>query len=299
MQPETPESAWFYEALAWLDVHKKQVIVGACVVVGAVVALYVYDWYRDEVELSASEALLQLRAMPTRQEGQAIAPATDFLKVARQFSSTRAGKRALLLGAAGLFGEGRYAEAQAQFEEFLSSYEDSLLAPIAALGVAASLDAQDRLDAALASYQSIVAKYPNDYAASRAKLAMASIYESKNQPDKALRLYEELMRPAAFSGVAGEASAYKERLLHKHPELAATNLAAWAAKPPLAAAATNKPALPHAPAATNKPPPTPTQTTAPAPATAPALTNQPVAPKPATNAASAKAATSPPPAPKP
>lgn len=299
MHPETPESAWFYEAWTWVEVHKKQVIVGAGVVVGAVVLFYVYDWHRDQAESSASEALLQLRAMPTRQEGQPIAPATDFLKVARQYSSTLAGERALLLGAAGLFGEGKYAEAQAQFESFPSSYEDSSLAPIAALGVAASLDAQDKLDAALASYQSVVAKYPNDYAASRAKLAMASIHESKNQPDRALRLYDELIRPAAFSGVAGEASMYKERLLRRHPELAATNVAAGVAKPAPVAVATNKPSPALAPTATNKPPlsPTPTKKTASTPPPAPA--SQSVTPKPPTNAPPAKAAPPPPPAPRP
>jgi len=66
-------------------------------------------------------------------------------------------------------------------------------------------------------------------------------------------------------------------LLHKHPNLAATNQTAGAAKPAPLAPATNKPA----PTAANLPP----------------ATNQPAATKPATNAAPAPAAT--PPAPKP
>lgn len=257
MRPETAESTWLYEFLAWLELNKKRVLVGAGAVLLLIVALYVYFWQRQQSELEASSALLTLKALAESEEDTP-ANAADFLKVAVAHRSTQAGERALLLAAGALYREGRYAEAQAQFEAFARAAGGSTLAPIAALGIAACLDAQDKVDAALGSYQGLVNQYPADPASARARLNMAALYEAKNQPEQALKLYDELTASASgMSGTSMDAMRRRQALLQKHPELAPTNAPPRVvASPP---AATNAP-----PAATNASPTATTATNPPA-----------------------------------
>lgn len=249
MQPETTESAWFYEFLAWLEFNKKRVIWGSVAVLALIVVVYVYRWHLAQTELNANRALFAIRTASTA-EGSKPAPVADFLKVAEEYPSTSAGERALLLAAANLYAEGRYPEAQTRFEEFRRQHGGSLLAPVAALGVAASLDALDKVDAALSAYQGIVNQYPTESVAARAQLAMATLYESKNQPDQALRVYDELSRLAGAGQAALEAAMHKDRLLQQFPKLAVTNASA-------VATTLVKPAAPATNAAPATPPATP------------------------------------------
>jgi len=223
MHSETSDSAWFYEALAWLELNRKQVLIGIGVVLLLIAGGYVYSWKRDQTEFEASRALLALKALPSGQDAQAGAPGSEFLKVAQQYPSTSAGERALLLAAGSFFAEGKYQEAQAQFEKFSSDFGSSSFVPIAALGKAASLDALDKTDAAMAAYQNVVSRFPTDPATGRAKLALASLYEAKHQPEEALRLYNDLDKPTAFSGFAREAKVRKQQLIEQNPKLAPTN----------------------------------------------------------------------------
>jgi predicted negative regulator of RcsB-dependent stress response len=222
MQPDTTDSTWVYEILAWFEANRKRVLITASALVALGLVIYVYLWSREQTEMAASKALLGLRAI-SGPEDKPAAAASEFLQVARSYRATRAGERALLLAAGNLFAESKYAEAQQQFEKFLSDYGDSSLAPIAKYGLAASLDAQDNTNGALAAYQEVIAKYPTDPVAGKAKLALAGFHEAKNQPEQALKIYDELIKPATMSGVAGEAASRREVLLRQHPNLAPTN----------------------------------------------------------------------------
>ena len=231
MHPETTESTWHYELLAWFEINKKRVIGGLGVIIAVSLAIYVYTWNHERTELAGSKALLQLRPVANTAEGLPASSGADFLKVAREYGSTSVGDRALLLAAGALFTEGKYPEAQAQFEKIVSDSSVGALAPIAAFGAAASLDAQDKLDAALAAYQGVISHYGNDSVATRAKLAAAGIHESKSQLDQALKLYDEVIQASAYSGPGSEAAVRRERLLQKHPELASAVAAKLAAAP--------------------------------------------------------------------
>jgi predicted negative regulator of RcsB-dependent stress response len=223
MQPESAESNWFYEALAWLEFNRKRVIVGAGVLLAAIIAVYVYDWHQGQKEAEANGALFALKGMTKPTAEEASASALDLLKVARDHPETTAAERALLLAAGALFDQGKYAEAQTQFEAFLSRYGRGSLAPIAALGVAASLDSQDKVDAAMSAYQRVANQYPAEPVAARARLNTAILHESRNQSEQALRLYQELSKPGAVGGVAMDAAGRRQRLLQRHPELTPTN----------------------------------------------------------------------------
>ena len=81
--------------------------------------------------------------------------ASEFANVANQYRGTGAAERAGLLGAGALFTEGKYTEAQTEFNKFLSGYPDSSWAGEAAYGVAASLEALNKRDEALTAYQNV------------------------------------------------------------------------------------------------------------------------------------------------
>ena len=214
-----------YDLWAWFETNKKALIIGfaAAVIIGFGIAAYRYSSQQNE--LAASEALLKLKAPLGASETVAQPEPGAYLKVAEEFSGTSAGARAVLMAGTALFGEGKYQEAQAQFDKFLKDRPQSPFAPTAAYGIAASLEAQKKLDEALAAYQNLSVRYPNSAVLNDAKLGIARIYEAKNQPELALAQYEELSKPGLMSTATAEAMARKKDLLLKNPELAQTNTA--------------------------------------------------------------------------
>lgn len=249
MHSETTDSTRLYELLAWLELNRKRVIILACSVLAVIVLYHVYSWYRAQRELKASHALLSLRTQNRRSAAATPPSPAEILDVAARFGATDAGKRAVLLAASGLYTDGKYAEAQAQFERFVQQDPKSPLASIAALGVASCLDALDRTDAAVSAYRSVIDRYAEDAAATQARLALAALYEDQKQPEKALDIYDELTRqgaggPGGANDTAMEASSRRERLLQRHPNLARVTA------PPLSTTVirTNAPASTNAPA---------------------------------------------------
>jgi outer membrane protein assembly factor BamD (BamD/ComL family) len=251
MNPETTQSTGFYEVLAWLEQNKKNVLVGfsAVVIIGCAIAGY--RWKSHQTELSASEALLQLRASLNPTDKTASPEASAYLKVASDYPSTDAAERASLLAAGALFNEGKYAEAVAQFDKFLQKHGSHALAATAAFGRAASIEGQGKLDEALSAYQSVLSQYPKSATVNATKLAIARIYEVKNQPQQALSVYDELARPNAATSGSSEAMRRKEFLLAKFPDLAKTNAPAAQAIPatsPIQGSVTNLPSATTSPA---------------------------------------------------
>jgi predicted negative regulator of RcsB-dependent stress response len=209
------------ELLAWVEVNKKKVFIGAAVVAVAIAAYSIYQWHRSESEAQAAAALYKIQTPAPKTEKPPGAQA--FLQVATTHPGTSAGAQALLLGAEGLFRENQFAEAKTQFENFLRTYPDHPLAPTAAFGIAACLDAINKTNETLTAYQDVVNRYPGSVVASQAKLGLARLYETTGDLAQALKTYDELARPTASSAWGAEASARREQLLAHHPELARTN----------------------------------------------------------------------------
>lgn len=219
MTPEAShEDAWI-KFLAWFEVNRQRLLLALVLFIVAVAAWYFTRLARERSEAAASRQLLTLAA----RTADPAPPAADFLKLAEAAGRTQAGKHARLLAAEKLFGEGRYAEAQAEFERALAISPDGVLAPQAAYGIAASLDAQDKLAEAEAKYREITVRFPDDAAARHARLALAGLAESKEQPEQALKLYDELIREAQPGLYSMEARARREALVRGHPQLAGTN----------------------------------------------------------------------------
>jgi predicted negative regulator of RcsB-dependent stress response len=238
MSSPATESTRMIELLAWVEVNKKKLLIGAAVGAVAIGAWSIYGWHRDHAEAEANAALFKVDAPSTGPDNTPGPSADTFLQVAASYPGTSAGGRALLFAADALFRAGKFGDAKTQFEKFLSDYAEHPLAPTAAFGVAACLDAMNKTNEALVAYQDVLTRHGASAVAAQAKMGLARLYETQNSPAQALKLYEEVARLGAQSGWAAEATLQRDRLLSRHPELAKTNAPAVVA----AAAATNAPA---------------------------------------------------------
>jgi tetratricopeptide (TPR) repeat protein len=219
MESEVTQLPLWQQAWAWFEANKKQTLwgTGALVLVGLIVALVLYR--RDEADIAAGEALSNV-ALP-QMTGASRGDSPDaYLKVAAAYRGSRAGARALLLGAGGLFMEGKYDEARNQFERFNREYGDSPFKGEALLGIAACLDAQSKTNEAVTAYKNLIDRRPADYVLPQARFALARLYEAQNKPELARTLFEEVERNNPYSSLGSEAGIRLEDLKVKYPNLA-------------------------------------------------------------------------------
>jgi tetratricopeptide (TPR) repeat protein len=222
MATDVTDSVSFYTLWAWYEAHRKQVNVGAAVVVTAGLIAWFVLWRQEENAAQAGEAF---SSVAVTQLSSANAPQVPeaYLKVAATYPASNAGAHALLLAAAGYFDEGKYPEAQAQFERFRREYHDNPLSGEALLGIAACLDAQGKTSEAINAYRDLVEHHPNDAAVlPQARFALGRLYEAQNQPQLARGYFEEAARTDSYGSIGSEAGMRLEELKIKYPQLGPT-----------------------------------------------------------------------------
>jgi tetratricopeptide (TPR) repeat protein len=174
---------------------------------------------RAETEVAASEALSNVTV-----SGAAGANRSDtteaFLKVAATYPNSLAGARALLFAASGLFTEGKYPEAMAQFERFTREYGSSPFRGEALLGIAACLNAQGKTSEAIAAYKDLIDRRLSEYMLPQARFALACLYVVQNKPELARNLFEDIELKNPYSSLGSEAGMRLEELKLKYPNLA-------------------------------------------------------------------------------
>jgi tetratricopeptide (TPR) repeat protein len=219
MASQESASARFLNLLTWLHANQKRVLLGAAIVAFVIIVTAVIIYNQASREVTASEVLSGIR-LPTNpgttpREGLA----EDYLKFAQEYAGTKAAARAVIQAAGVLYAEGKYAEAQKQFERLLREYADSPWVAEANLGIAASLEAQQKIPEAIAKYDEVRRRFANSAIVDEAKLGLGRLYEAQNQPAEALKLYEELVKANPYSGLGAEAGMRQAELFEKHPEL--------------------------------------------------------------------------------
>ena len=204
-----------------MEANKKQALWGAggILVVGVIVAFVLYQ--QNEAEVAASEALSNVSVPLMTGTGSRSDMAEAYLKVAATHPKSSAGARALLLAAGSFFVDGKYAEAQTQFERFRREHSDSPFVGEALLGIGACLDAEGKAREAITAYKDLIAHHPGDVVLPQAKFALARLYEAQNEPDQARNLYEEAERTDPYGSLGDEARMRLEELKTKYPKLLA------------------------------------------------------------------------------
>ena len=204
---------------AWtkFEENRKQILWGAGIVIVVGSGIAFYSYYQSEKLVTAGEALSKVEALAAMPGGARNVTPEAYLKVAAEHAGTSAGARASLEAAATYFVQGKFTEAQAQFQKFTRDYPDSPFRVQAALGVAACLDALAKPQEAAAAYKQLVDQHPNDAVAPQAKFALARIYESQGKIDQARTLYEELAHADAYGSIGNEAGFKADELRSKSP----------------------------------------------------------------------------------
>jgi tetratricopeptide (TPR) repeat protein len=225
MESDVAHSAKFYEFLAWAEHNRSKLAYGIGVValISLVVAFFI--WRSDKAEVEAGRALSrvfvpQATAAATGAQGHSRNPGA-YLKVASEYPKSKAGARALLLAASDLYLDGKYSEAQAQFERFIREYRQSPFVPEAMFGVASSLEALGKMEEALTAYRNVVDRYPGQVVLPQAKFALARLYEAQGKLDLAQPLFEDVARTEPYTSLGSEAGMRSEELKAKLPKPAA------------------------------------------------------------------------------
>jgi tetratricopeptide (TPR) repeat protein len=216
----------------WFEANKKQVAWGAGIAVVLVVGGLYYFTSQAAKRVEASEALSDVLAANLFSGTGRTASGETYVKLAAGHPGTPAAAHALLLAGGTFFGEGKYAEAQSQFQRFSQEFPGHPFMSVALLGHASCLDAQGKVEEAERAYKDALVRFPNAYTSAQAKLGLARTYETQGKVNDALPLYEELSREEPFSSFGNEASFRLEAIK--------ANLPAATSEPP---AATNAPAF--------------------------------------------------------
>jgi tetratricopeptide (TPR) repeat protein len=217
--PVAEESSLWLDFLAWFEVNKKKLLIAAIIFVAVWIGSVIVIHAKRAREAEASAALAALRP-PLGQPLANPYPATKYLEIAQKYKGTEAAPRALILAATAYYMEGKYAEAQKTYEQFLKEYPENLFAPQAVYGIATSLEAQGKESEALAKYQEIITRYSTEpYVLIPAKMAYARLMEKQGKFDLAYNAYNDVIRNDIYSSWAQEAMNRMHLLEKAHPEL--------------------------------------------------------------------------------
>src|SRR5687767_3697245 len=125
MQSHATQSDNFLRFVAWAQANQKRLIIGGVVVVVAIAVISFVAYEQGQKEIRASRALANVPAPLSAGALAQPGTAEAFLKVAKEYEGTKAAARALLQAGGTYFAQGKYAEAQNTFEQFLKEYPTS------------------------------------------------------------------------------------------------------------------------------------------------------------------------------
>ncbi|HKW28533.1 MAG TPA: tetratricopeptide repeat protein [Verrucomicrobiae bacterium] len=216
MQSQDTATFYFFKAWSWAENNAKRIAVGAGITAITVALICYYFWQQNQTEITAGETLTQL-VVSTSPNSDPSQLAAGYLKIAADYPGSRAGERALLLGAAALFTNGQYAQAQAQFQKYLDTQPGGAYSAQAALGVATSLDAQGKTDPAVMAYQRVISAFPDANAVDAAKFALAKIDEQRGKLIDAEKFYQDVARDNPNNLLGSEAAFRAMQLRAKSP----------------------------------------------------------------------------------
>ena len=220
---ESQDAAATFLLKLWpqIEANKNRIATGAVIAVAVVAIISFIVWHRQQNQIAAGDALTQnlITLPPNSNPGQI---ANAYLGIAEDYPGTPAGARSMLEGAAALFTEGKYTDAQAYFQQFLDAHPDDEFSGDAALGVAKCLEAGGKLNDAQGAYQRVINDFPDSPAVIPAKFALAQVnVQARNYAD-AFRLFQEVAQAAPYSPLGSEAGQYAYELRSRIPAPPAT-----------------------------------------------------------------------------
>ena len=220
--PQPPQSDSMVNMMAWFEVQKKRLAIGAVAALFIICAAMLLIQRQAEKERSASAALSDVRLPFSASATLAPGTAEALAKVASDHPGSQAAARALLLSAGVLFSEAKtaadYAAAEKRFAQVAQDYPESPWTAQASLGIAAALKAQGKTAEATAKYEEITKRFATSPIIDEAKLSLARLYEATKGED-AFKLYDELIKGNPNSVLTMEATMRQDELVKAQPAL--------------------------------------------------------------------------------
>ncbi len=222
MQPDVSETDSLLKLWAWILANQKRLLMAAAGIAIIALILFLISNYQESKEITASEALSNVQPPRLKDAPPPGEMAKAYLKIIQDYPGSRAAVQATLRAATALFEDGKYAEAQAQFENFLRLDPGSSFAAQAAYGVAVCLDAAGKTTEAAAKYDEVAKLYSKDGISEEAKLGLASVYIAQGKPEMAYKQLEEILQGvqgSRGSAVGQEAFMKQQELVQQFPYL--------------------------------------------------------------------------------
>jgi TolA-binding protein len=191
--PPPPRDVALETRVFW-ERFKGQIV--AIIVVVAVVAVgfAAYRAYANRQSAAASALLSQSKS------------AQDYQDVIARYSNTPAGADACLLLAEAQRREGKFADANATLQVFITKNPNHEFVSTARMAIAANLESMGKTDEALSTYRQVASLYQNSFNAPLALLSQVYLLKAKNRMDEARRVCENILTQYRTSFWAGEAA---------------------------------------------------------------------------------------------
>ena len=205
---------------AWFEANPKNrntVAVIAVVIAGVALVGGFVLWQQNEKVVKAGEALTDtLVTAAFARNGQPVS-AEKLLQIAGEHAGTQAAGRAVFQAAATLFVEGKYAEAQTQFQRFASENANNPFVPQAMYGIAACQESQGKIEEAAKAYKNLADRFKTAGLGLAATCALGRILEAQGKLTEALPLFEEVARADGNGMLGGEARIRVAEIQQKLP----------------------------------------------------------------------------------
>ena len=216
MESQDAAATFLFKLWPQLEANKNKIITGAVIVCAVVGIICFSSWHREQNQIAAGEALTQnmISVAPNADVKQITA---SYLAVADDYPNTPAGQRALLQGAAELFAQSRYTDAQTYFQKFLDEHPDSELTGQAALGVAKCLEAEGKLNDAAGAYQHVISDFADGLSVNNAKFSLAQIDMQNGHLQDAFQLFQQVYQADPYGTQGMEAAQYAMQIRSKIP----------------------------------------------------------------------------------
>lgn len=221
MEPNDAAATFFLKLWPRIEANKNRIITVAIIVLAVALIIFFISWRHQQNQMAAGDALTEsLLTIPPNADPARFSQ--SYLAIAQDYSGTQAGERALLQGAAAMFDQGKYKDAQDYFQQYLNAHPDDEFSGLAALGVAKSLEAEGKINDAVGAYQHVINDFADEQAVNTARYALAQIDVQQGHYADAFQLFQSVSQADPYGSQGNEARQYAFELQSKLPRQSPT-----------------------------------------------------------------------------
>lgn len=196
------------ETQVFWERYKTGILIGLVVVILAAAGYAGYLFYQERRDTEAATVLAGAKT------------AQDYQQIIDRFAGTAASANAYLFLAESQRTQGKFADANATLQMFITKFPKHELITTAWMATAANLESLGKPDDALATYQRLAANYPASFNAPLAMLAQVHLLKDKGQIEEARRVCETVLTQYRDSMIASDASRQLRSLKPKNEPVA-------------------------------------------------------------------------------